>query len=357
MQLRRADVGTVLIDPRELPDLAALGAAIGSDEWVLHAASQDLPCLAELGLRPERVFDTELAGRLLGYARVGLGAIVEEVLGLSLEKGHSAADWSTRPLPEPWLRYAALDVEVLVELRDVLAAQLDEQGKREWAEQEFAAIVAARRRRRHGSTPGGAPPACTGCASAASSPWCARCGSAATRWPAARDIAPGRVLPDSAIVAAALAAPRTEEDLVALPGLGRAARCAGRPRPWLPAIAAALALPDDRAARASRRRTRDRHRPASWGDRDPAAAARLAAARAAVGSRRRRAPAAGREPALAGHRPPAGLGPAAGRRRRGRGRLPAGARRPRLAGRADRRRAGHRAGRTGRGPVLTALSR
>ena len=80
---------------------------------MLHAASQDLPCLAEIGLRPRRLFDTELAGRLAGYARVGLGAMVEKVLGLSLEKGHSAADWSTRPLPEPWLRYAALDVEVL----------------------------------------------------------------------------------------------------------------------------------------------------------------------------------------------------------------------------------------------------
>jgi ribonuclease D len=130
VQLRRADVGTLLIDPAALPDLHALGEVIADDEWVLHAASQDLPCLAELGLRPTRLFDTELAGRLLGYARVGLGAIVEEVLGLTLEKGHSAADWSTRPLPEPWLRYAALDVEVLVELRDHLADELDRTGKR-----------------------------------------------------------------------------------------------------------------------------------------------------------------------------------------------------------------------------------
>jgi ribonuclease D len=281
VQLRRADVGTVLIDPRELPDLAALGAAIGSDEWVLHAASQDLPCLAELGLRPERVFDTELAGRLLGYARVGLGAIVEEVLGLSLEKGHSAADWSTRPLPEPWLRYAALDVEVLVELRDVLAAQLDEQGKREWAEQEFAAIVAA-------------PPT-----PPRVDPWRRTSGLHRVRkrrqlavvrslWERRdevarrRDIAPGRVLPDSAIVAAALASPSTEEDLVALPVWGgRSMR--RQTSTWLPAIATALALPDDQLPEP--KTPHEGPPPArSWGDREPAAAARLAAARAAVGA-------------------------------------------------------------------------
>jgi ribonuclease D len=281
VQLRRADIGTVLIDPRELPDLTALGEAIGADEWVLHAASQDLPCLAELGLRPVRVFDTELAGRLLGYARVGLGAIVEEVLGLSLEKGHSAADWSTRPLPEPWLRYAALDVEVLVELRDVLAGQLDEQGKREWAEQEFAAIVAA-------------PPA-----PRRIDPWRRTSGLHRVRkrrqlavvrslWQRRdevarrRDIAPGRVLPDSAIVAAAMATPRTEEDLVALPVWGgRSMR--RQTATWLPAIEEALALPDE-ALPLPKIQPEGPPPARSWGDREPAAAGRLAAARAAVGA-------------------------------------------------------------------------
>ena len=80
---------------------------------MLHAASQDLPCLAELGLRPRRLFDTELAARLAGFERVGLAALTEQLLGFTLEKHHSAADWSTRPLPESWLTYAALDVELL----------------------------------------------------------------------------------------------------------------------------------------------------------------------------------------------------------------------------------------------------
>ncbi len=281
VQLRRHDVGTVLIDPRALPDLSALGAAIADDEWVLHAASQDLPCLADLGMRPTRVFDTELAGRLLGYARVGLGSIVEEVLGLALEKGHSAADWSTRPLPEPWLRYAALDVEVLVELRDVLAAQLDEQGKRAWAEEEFAAIVAA-------------PPA-----PARVDPWRRTSGLHRVRkrrqlavvralWERRdqlarrRDVAPGRVVPDSAIVAAALAQPRTDEDLVALPVWGgRSMR--RQTAQWLPAVLEALDLPD--AELPDLKTVQEGPPPArSWGDREPLAAARLAAARAAVGA-------------------------------------------------------------------------
>ncbi len=143
VQLRRAGAGTVLIDPIACPDLSGLGAAIGDVEAVLHAASQDLPCLAEIGYQPRELFDTELAGRLLGYPRVALGTMLEEVLGFRLAKEHSAADWSVRPLPAEMLKYAALDVEVLTELRDALADQLREQGKTEWARQEFAAIAAA----------------------------------------------------------------------------------------------------------------------------------------------------------------------------------------------------------------------
>src|SRR6266508_2080749 len=94
VQLRRAGTGTAMIDPIACTDLSGIGAAIADEEWVLHAAGQDLPCLAEVGLRPRRLFDTELAGRLLGYPRVGLGVMVETVLGFTLEKGHAAADWS-----------------------------------------------------------------------------------------------------------------------------------------------------------------------------------------------------------------------------------------------------------------------
>lgn len=145
IQLRRAGAGTHLVDPTAFgqpADLSALGAAVSGAEWVIHAAGQDLPCLYEVGLVPMTLFDTELAARLLGYPRVALGTMIEEMLGVRLLKEHSASDWSKRPLPEEWLIYAALDVELLIELRDRLAARLVETGKWSWAEQEFAALVA-----------------------------------------------------------------------------------------------------------------------------------------------------------------------------------------------------------------------
>jgi ribonuclease D len=146
IQLRRAGSGTHLVDPiafGQPADLSALGAAVSDAEWVIHAASQDLRCLYEVGLIPTTLFDTELAARLLGYPRVALGTMLEELLGVRLLKEHSASDWSRRPLPEEWLIYAALDVELLIELRDRLATKLLETGKWQWAEQEFAALVAS----------------------------------------------------------------------------------------------------------------------------------------------------------------------------------------------------------------------
>ena len=138
IQIRRQGAGSHLIDPILFPDLNPLQEALTGVDWILHAASQDLVCLAEVGLVPTaNVFDTELAGRLLGLPRVGLGPLIETQLGFSLAKEHSAADWSTRPLPESWLNYAALDVEFLIELWELLEAQLREAEKHEWALQEF----------------------------------------------------------------------------------------------------------------------------------------------------------------------------------------------------------------------------
>jgi ribonuclease D len=280
VQLRRQGAGTVLIDPVACPDLSALDVALADTEAVLHAASQDLPCLADLGYRPRHLFDTEVAGRLLGCPRVGLATMVESMLGFGLEKSHSAADWSTRPLPEEWLRYAALDVEVLVELRDVLAEQLADQGKLEWAQQEFAAELAAE-----------PPPP-------RADPWRrtsgihrvrTRRGLAVVRelWlerdkiARRRDLSPTKVLPDVAIVEAARQMPSGPDELNAIAGFSN--RSARRHIPeWLRAIGRARAAPD-RALPPASAQPGDGPPPAHrWQERDPEAAKRLTAVRAVV---------------------------------------------------------------------------
>ena len=143
IQLRRAGSGTFLIDPIEFENLKLIQEAIADADWILHAASQDLVCLAEVGLTPNHnLFDTELAGRLLGLPRVGLGTLTQSHLGISLAKEHSAADWSTRPLPDEWLAYAALDVDYLIDLWNILAQELRDQEKFDWALEEFAHVKA-----------------------------------------------------------------------------------------------------------------------------------------------------------------------------------------------------------------------
>lgn len=147
LQFRRTGSGTHIIDPvafedaSGVPQLQQLQAAIVDATWIIHAASQDLPCLVEAGLVPRTIFDTELAGRLLGLDRVGLGAMIERYFGLRLLKEHSAADWSRRPLPDEWVNYAALDVELLVELCATMTAELEAAGKLDWALQEFSHLV------------------------------------------------------------------------------------------------------------------------------------------------------------------------------------------------------------------------
>jgi ribonuclease D len=281
VQLRRAGAGTVLIDPVACPDLSGLDTALASSEAVLHAASQDLPCLAEVGYRPRQLFDTELAGRLLGYPRVALGTLVEEVLGFHLEKGHSAADWSVRPLRDELLRYAALDVEVLVQLRDALATQLVEAGKAEWARQEFAAALAvepaAPRADPWRRTSGIHRVQSRRALAIVRELWLTR-----DRIAQEADLSPRRVLPDAAIIEAARTPPAAHPQLIRIPGFaGRYAR--RHDRDWLAAIRNARALDDAELPEAvGSMPASGPPPPHRWAERDPAAAARLAAARQAV---------------------------------------------------------------------------
>ena len=274
IQIHRRGAGTFLFDPPPLGDMSVLSEIAGDEEWVIHAASQDLPCLREVGIAPRALFDTELAARLLGFEKVGLGAVVEQLLDIHLAKEHSAVDWSTRPLPEPWLEYAALDVELLVDVRDKLAQLLDEADKTSLAREEFDAALAK---------PGKDIPA---------EPWRRLSGLHTLRTPrqvavarelwltrdriaAERDVAPGRLVPDSSLVAAVSGEPSSKSELAKLRAFnGRASR--SLLDDWWAAI--------DRGRRTEelpvvRVKSTEPPPPRSWPDRNPEAHRRLNVAR------------------------------------------------------------------------------
>ena len=253
IQIKRNGGGLHLIDPIPFgidnPYFARLNDLLQGEEVILHASTQDLPCLREVGINPSHLFDTELAGRLIGLPRVGLGALVESLLDVALAKEHSAQDWSIRPLPEDWLNYAALDVELLIELRNEIEKLLIEKKKLKWAEQDFASILAA-------------PPT-----PKRVDPWRrtsgvhklkkrAQLAVVKSLWEARDDLAahldtsPGRVLSDAAISTIALAAgvtPMTnkrELEKVLRP-IGLRARWFENTPRWLKAVDNALALAED----------------------------------------------------------------------------------------------------------------
>ncbi|MAB19806.1 HRDC domain-containing protein [Microbacterium sp. UBA3394] len=278
IQVFRRDAGVFLFDPPAIGDFAALQRAIGDVEWVFHAASQDLPSLRELDLVPDRLFDTELAARLLGHERVGLGAVVESTVGISLAKAHSASDWSQRPLPQSWLEYAALDVIHLIDVRDALARELAEQDKTQFALEEFDDV-----RDRPPKPPREEPwrrlsglHTVRGRSSlaVARALWVAREDLAA-----AEDVAPGRLVPDRALVAAVIADPRSKHDLAHVKDFtGRASRT--ELDRWWAAIEEGRAdanPPRERAGGGDALPP-----PRAWAQRNPEADLRLKASRPAV---------------------------------------------------------------------------
>ncbi|WP_279103825.1 ribonuclease D [Gordonia paraffinivorans] len=280
IQIKRRGAGSFLLDPIADPDaLAPVIEALRGPEWVLHAADQDLPCLRELGFVCVELYDTELAGRLLGLSKVNLAAMVAQFLGLGLVKGHGAADWSRRPLPDDWLNYAALDVEVLVELRDAMDAALVEAGKDRWAREEFAYILsrppAPPRTDRWRKTSNIHTVKSARALAAVRELWTAR-----EQLAERRDIAPGRVLPDAAIVNAATADPKTSAELTRLPVFGgpRQRRQAGI---WLNALKRARELPESELP--SKKTGGSGLPPVNrWEQRNPEAAARMQRIRPAL---------------------------------------------------------------------------
>jgi ribonuclease D len=285
IQIKRTAGGLHLIDPIPFGPghqlFSQLNELLNTDEVILHASTQDLPCLRELGINPVKLFDTELAGRIAGLPRVGLGPLLESLMGVLLAKEHSAADWSARPLPKEWLTYAALDVELLVELRNHMYKVLEDAKKLPWALEEFASILKA-------------PPApprvdpwrrTSGMhkikrrdqLAVIKSLWIARDAIAAQN-----DIAAGKLLNDSAIVELAIAVPTNKKEFEkCLRPLGLRARWIENLQLWLDSIASAVALPEDQWP--SMRTNADTLPPIKlWRDKFPEKFAPLSHARAAI---------------------------------------------------------------------------
>lgn len=137
VQLRRDGAGTHLVDPAAVPQAGEILAPVmDTTPWILHAAHSDLPALTSLGWRTPELHDTQIAGRLLGYGQIGLAGMLEEFLGVTVAKDKGRKDWSARPIPDAMLSYAALDVELLIELRDVTLSRLRDLGRGDWYRQE-----------------------------------------------------------------------------------------------------------------------------------------------------------------------------------------------------------------------------
>ena len=274
VQVHRTGAANYLIDPISVGHLGEITRSLADQEWIIHAAHQDLPCLRDVGVDPQILFDTELGARLAGLPKVGLQGVVEDILGLSLAKEHSAADWSTRPLPQEWLTYAALDVELLPRVRDKIGQILSDAGKADLAHEEFQAQLSL-------------PPSRT-----RTEPWRRLSGLHQVRgqralaiarelWLAREefaektDRAPGRLVPDRSLVAAVLANPKTKSDLAGLKAFhGRVSRSElGR---WWDAIERGRTTDDLPETRAP---SEGPPPPRVWPDRNPEAAARMSAAR------------------------------------------------------------------------------
>ncbi len=281
LQLRPSDGPALLVDP-ETPGrtVGPLAGLLSNRPLLLHAATQDLPSLRELGISPSSIVDTELAGRFLGTERVNLGAMISEHLGIGLAKAHSAADWSRRPLPESWLDYAAYDVLFLHELAQAVLPELDELGRRDWFEAECRYLVEAapaptqvepwRRLSRLSSLRDVRQLA------RARELWIAR-----DRVAEERDIAPKRLLPDAAIIEAARVGPTSRATLLGIDGFDGPHR-RRMVDDWLAAIQWADGL--GRGDLPTRQGPRGVHPPHnSWKRSEPEAAALLELARARVG--------------------------------------------------------------------------
>jgi ribonuclease D len=134
-----------LVDPLAGLELSGFLEALAEKPLILHGGDYDLRMMrASLGFRARHeVFDTMIAAQLLGIEQIGLAALIERFLAVTIEKTGQKSDWSRRPLSEKQLSYAVNDTRFLERLADCLARELSERGRLDWHVESCRAMVEA----------------------------------------------------------------------------------------------------------------------------------------------------------------------------------------------------------------------
>jgi ribonuclease D len=117
-----------------------------ADEKVLkvfHAARQDIEIFVhQAGAVPHPIFDTQIAAMVCGYGdQVSYDQLVYRITGDQIDKSSRFTDWSHRPLSEKQIAYAISDVTHLRDIYLSLSAQLAEQDRTTWLDEEMAVLV------------------------------------------------------------------------------------------------------------------------------------------------------------------------------------------------------------------------
>ena len=131
------------VDPLGDLDMQSFWNTAMETGWVVHSARQDIEVIYQAAERmPTRLFDTQVAAGLLGYApQMGYANLVSELFKVEIPKSHTRADWTRRPLADDVLQYAAEDVEYLLPAREILSEKLDKLGRLHWADEDSALLL------------------------------------------------------------------------------------------------------------------------------------------------------------------------------------------------------------------------
>ncbi len=144
--------GVKLIDPLAIEDMRFFSSWLEDSEVWMHGADYDMSLLQQAySILPAMILDTQIAARLLGFKSFGLASLVEHFFGVLMSKKNQKADWGKRPISPAMQDYAQGDVKYMLEMADMLVAQLKEKGRYDWFLESCASNL-EKGRARYGQT-------------------------------------------------------------------------------------------------------------------------------------------------------------------------------------------------------------